>query len=438
MENKLTEVENLFERLEKINKFGAKYSFAPFRETTKLFQDMYKIADRIPEIHNPKNKEELWKSQIKRRVRGEASYLEQKLGGGEYDFDRVLKILGISRTDIDSLKPWLEENIGDTQKAIERIFNSRAIEGYEIPLRVDIPSVRRQSEEVVGAHIQKYHQVLGKFSQGLTDVGEFLRNINAEPTTEQRSYFNTLTKTLAISIPTVCFSTEDRVLKIRERELIRIYGHEGMGHALNDVLSNSNNLPRFLKESSSLTISTEESLAQFYEKTLLENLRESPETQRKLGLEHKFDEVYQEAKNNEQLCEYQRKLFHYGISVMGDKSLGKHDNPKTVRKKIEILSKVAINKSYVSDLVHKNRYNVDPKGNLNSELVAELRYCIQPIEYALEEFKKRGLDYNKDWRSIIDKTFLQGFWTPTGFVDNSRLKAKEMKRLQNKITQNHS
>jgi len=29
-------------------------------------------------------------------------------------------------------------------------------------------------------------------------------------------------------------------------------------------------------------------------------------------------------------------------------------------------------------------------------------------------------------RKKIDETFLKGFWTPSGFVDNARLKAEEV------------
>jgi hypothetical protein len=424
---KLEQAEGLLKKLERIDRFSTKYRITPSNEAGKLCREMYALAESFPDIQVPKNQDELLSSEAKRRMHGEASYLEQRLSGGLYDFHRVLDILGIPQGDIDALRPWLEENKDKTQEAVERLFHTKDIEGYELPLRADIPDVRRQSEEVAGAHVQKYHRTLGKFLQDLTNVGEFLRDINATSTTEERSYFSPLTNNLAISIPAICFSSEDGTLHIRDGELIRLYGHEGMGHALNRIVTQSNGLPYIFTKDSALTISTEESLAQFYENVLLEDLKRSPETQRKLGIEHMFDDIYQEAKDTEQLRDYQSRLFHYGIAVMANKSLGKSDDPETVRKKINVLNQVAIDKSYVSNLVHNNRYNIDPEGNLNSNLVSELRYCARPVPRTLEEFQKRGIHYEGEGRDLIDSTLLKGFWTPIGFVDNARLKAEEAK-----------
>ena len=416
--------EVLLERKNKINKFEEKYEIMPTTEVREVAFEMYRLAEYLPEITIPKNQDELIQSELGRRMKGEASYLEYQLKGQLYDFNTVIDIFGIPREDIDALRPWLETNKERTKEAIERLFRSRDIEGYELSLSVDVPSIRRQAEEFAGAHVQRYHQVLGKFLQGLTDVGGFMRDINAVPSTSERSYFNSLTNTLAIGIPAICYSTEDGTLHIRDRELIRLYGHEGMGHALNFMVTRSNDLPHLLTETSALTVASGESVAQHFEKVLLEDLRESPETQKKLGIEHRFDEIYQEAKATEQLEKFKRKLFQYSVFVMGDETLGDPKDSETLAHKTRIIDSVSIDPNYARGFVQNNRYNFDSEGNLSPRLVGELRYCARPVQRAIEEFSRMGLEYNADTRNMIDATLLKGLWTPTGFVDNARMVAE--------------
>jgi hypothetical protein len=154
------------------------------------------------------------------------------------------------------------------------------------------------------------------------------------------------------------------------------------------------------------------------------NFCKSPETQRALGIEHRFAEIYQEAKDTEQLDEYKKRIFQYGISVLGDKSLGEPNDPAVLRKKADMLYDVAIDKSGVQSWIQQNRYNFDSEGNLNPQLVGELRYCARPVQRALEEFASRGINYDESGRNVIDSTFLKGLWTPIGFVDNARLRAE--------------
>ncbi|MBT4576783.1 hypothetical protein HOB91_00395 [Candidatus Woesearchaeota archaeon] len=93
---------------------------------------------------------------------------------------------------------------------------------------------------------------------------------------------------------------------------------------------------------------------------------------------------------------------------------------------MRLLNEVAIDPSYGFHVVEGNRSNFDSEGNLNAGSVAELRYCAQPVQRALEEFFRQGVVYEGEGRKKIDETFLKGFWTPTGFVDNARLKAEEI------------
>ncbi|MDO9580709.1 MAG: hypothetical protein Q7J06_09125, partial [Bacteroidales bacterium] len=152
----------------------------------------------------------------------------------------------------------------------------------------------------------------------------------------------------------------------------------------------------------------------------------SPETQKDLGIEHKFTEIYQEEKDISKLNEYKLKFFQYGISVLADKKLGNPQDPKTLEKKIVLLHEVSIDpKNPVQFIENYSMQGFDSKGNLNPSIVKELIYCAQPVQRALDEFAKQGILYESNGRSKIDSAFLKGFWTPIGFVDNARLKAQE-------------
>lgn len=425
---KIREAGILLEELRCLQKFRAKYHVLPPDESQRLCDGMSELARSIPNIGGLKNENELFLLEAKRRMEGEAAYLKHRLEGKAYAFEAVLKILGILKGEVSALKPWLKRNRGKTLEAVERLYKSREIESYELAPRMDIPSVRRQTEEVAAAHIQNYHKILGSFLERLTNVGAYLREVDACPTIQERSSFSPLENRLALSILAFCFSTEEGISKIREKDLIRLYGHEGMGHSLNKVITLSSSLPEFLKIDSDLTISSEESIAQFYEERLLEDLKQNPEIQEKLGIKHKFQEIYQEVKDAEQVEKYLFKLYHYAIVVLADKSFGPLDDNNAIRRRIEFLDELSLNRGYTREFVLKNKDNVDEEGNLGSGLVAELRYCTDPVSRAKKEFNLRGIQYRGKERGIMDETFLTGFWTPSGLVQRARFVAEVYSR----------
>lgn len=418
--------ETLLNKVDNMYKFGTKYNMFPHKEAGRIAQEMYTLEQSIPIIDTPETTDELIKSELKRRLTGEVFSLEQRLSPRHYDYDTIVSMYGIPREDIAGLRDWLLDNKENTHDIIDRLYQAKDIENYELGLAFDIPHVRNQAEEFASVHIKKYHKRLGKMLQELTNVGDFLRDIDAVPSTQARSYFHPLTNTLAIGIPAICFTTEDGNMQIKERELITLYGHEGMGHALNLVITNSNGLPGFLKRPSASTTATAESVAQFYQKRIFEDLKNSPKAQKDLGI-HNFEELYKEAKDIAQLQEYQLKLSQYAITVLADKSLGNPYEQSTIEKRIQLLSDVTLDPTYPLNMVEQSRYNYDSQGNLNPQHVGELRYVAQPVTRALEEFAKQGITYEGQGRSIIDQTLLKGLWTPIGFVDNAKLVANNYK-----------
>jgi hypothetical protein len=422
-ETQLGRAEELLKRLDKASKFQSKYQVYPYRAAQGILDELDELAGLVPNIEHPENKNELIQAELKRRLRGESAALHQHLRGERYAFDTITAMYGIPKEDLENLLPWLQNHREETLASIERLFATKDVRNYELSLASDIPSVRQQAEAFVAVHIRKYHNQLGRLLQDLTQVGEFLRDITAEPTTAARSYFHKLTNTLAIGIPAICYMSEDGTLHIRERDLITLYGHEGMGHALNHVVTNSNSLPYFLTQSSSLTIASEESVTQFYQRRIFEDIQESPETQRALGIEHKFGDVYQEAEDIARLETFQLRLFQYAITVLANKDLGDPQDPTTVDEKIRLLTDVTLYPSFPTGFVERHRHSFDSQGNLDFSLVSELRYCAQPVQRSLREFGMQGITYEDEGRSLIDETFLTGFWTPQGFVDNARIQA---------------
>lgn len=412
------EAEKLLRRMDKVYRFESRHNVFPYREVVDIIDGLNSLVEGLPDIKEVTSKDGLVDSELKRRLIAEAGRLEQRISGKYYDFDTVVDMYGIPREDIDGLRPWLEANRDHTIESIERLFKTTDIESYELSLPLDIPSIRRRAQENAENDIHRYHHSLGKMLEQLTRVGGFLRDIRAVPTEEDRSYFNALTNTLAIGIPAIYYLKEDGSLGIRERELIRLYGHEGMGHGLNHMLSESDDLPYFLRKNSVVNEATLESVAQFYEEIIFGDVKNSPETQKKLEIAHKFDELYQDAQDANQLFNYRTKQYQYAISLLGNKSLDKET-------RIKLLSEIALDPQYPSGFVERHRNSFDTQGNLDYKIVSELRYCAQPVRRALDEFKRRGIFYEGKGRSAIDEAFLKGFWTPEGFVDNARLIAGE-------------
>jgi hypothetical protein len=419
------ESDELCKRLKKLGVFENVRKVTPVKEYIKLKDDMNIFSDLIEERENPKNKNEVIESELKRRIKGEAASFEQRLSGKLFDYEAVLDLFAVPRNDLVEILPWLKSHKSIVENAIDRLYESDENEGYELDLLLDIPNLRKLAEAISSEKIGRYHRVIGKFLTEKTEVGSFLRDISAVPTVVKRSYFHPITNTLALGIPAICYYTEEGSLEIREKELIQLYGHEGMGHALNSVMTKNSDLPEFFKLNSALVTATSESVAQFYERQLLEDLKESPDTLRKLDIEHKFEEIFRSIKDSELIEKYRVNLFKYTVMILADKSLGKYDERDTMNKKIKLINEVAIDPSYgVNQVYHySNPMKFDQEGNLAWEMLSELRYAANPVKRSLNEFEKQEMAYGNSTRSVIDKTFLEGMWTPIGFEQNAKFVA---------------
>jgi len=429
MTDLISKSEELLKNYEKNNKFINNFNANPVKKTYILYENVKELADSIQYIDSPRNYEELINSELKRILNGVAYSISRNLVPTAKDYNSIVDNLGIPKQDINDLKPWLLDNKTKTNDLINELSDFVHIDNYHLPINADIPEIREKAIKFASVNIDKYHAEFGDFLQNLTNAGSFLKNIKAVPTTADRSYFNSLMNFLALSISKICYTSEDNELHLDEKGIIRLYGHEGMGHALNQSLTNNSDIPYFLKKSDALHTSTKESVAQFYEKQIMEDLKNNKDLQERLGISDKFDKMYNESLLSTRIEEYNRKLFQYAITVLADTSLGHPQDRETVKKKIELLSEVSLSPLYPRDIIENYKYQFDSEGNLNSNVVQELIYCAQPVKRALEEFAKQGIKYEGKERSLIDTTFLTGFWTPVGFVDNARLVAEKNSKL---------
>lgn len=418
----LNEAKSIWDRRTRASKFETKFGVYPLAEGKILVEDFQRLSETIPQLTQPTTLEEVNTAELRRRALAEAIYLEHALAGRAYTFDDVINIYGIEPNDIKDLKPWLEANKEIALGAIERVFQDIDVKQYELELPMDRPAVRRQAEEFAQQRVTTYHKRIGKMFEDLTEVGGYLRDINAVITSNDRSYFDTLTKTLAVGIPAISYLTEDGILSLRERVLIRLFGHEGFGHGCNKIITDTaSELPFFLKLTSGATVATLESIAQFYERQVFEDLRNSPETQKTLDIRHIFDDIYREEQDTQIIERYKLKLFQYGITVLADQSYGPSQDPEVITTKSDILSSLALYPGYARSFIEGNRQNFDSQGNLNPGLIAELRYAAQPAQRVIEILDQRGFNYQGNGRTQVDIALLQGFWSSVGLVERAKV-----------------
>lgn len=423
----LERADQLWDRADRADKFDSRFNTYPISEAGRLVTDFQILSEQIPEVVPPATTEDVHTNELKRRLSGEAVRLEHGLSGRFYTLDDVISLYGIDReVDIDSLRNWLVENRDEALATVDRVYQATEPGELRLPVPGDIPTFRRQTEEFAATHIGNYHKKLARLFEGLTPVGNFLRDITAMPTSRNRSYFHPLTKTLAIEIEGICYITQDQSLHINEAELLRLLGHEGMGHGLNAVVTDVSDLPNFLKRGTSLTTAaTVESIGQHFEEVIFEDLADSPETQEELGIAHKFPEIYRNQKDTQLIKQYRNKLFYYVLTVLADPNLPNMSRPESreegIRERVKLLSSVALYPGQAVGIVEGHQNNFDSQGNLSFDMTKELKYAATPAQRVIDEMTQRGVLYEGGDRGKIDALLLTGFWTPIGLVENAQV-----------------
>ncbi|MEI6731607.1 MAG: hypothetical protein WCK90_02910 [archaeon] len=424
------EMGQLYDQMDVLSSFKRAYGVTNTKEGSAIVDRLRMFTFSIPDTEKPETTDQLLQSELRRLAEGASIGLEQYLGGKFLSFEEITRKLMIPQEDLDNLEPWLKANKEGAIDAMNRLYKSFEANGVLRSTDFNAPSIAKKAEEMASMAIDKYHRVIGKFLEGKTKTGSFVKDIPVYPTHVGRSsFFEPFglegVGRVAIGIPAICGEDEKGAMKIHDSELIRLYGHECMGHALNYLMTKRSDLPRVLKRSANISLPTMESVAQFYEEQIMEDLKANPNLQEELDLVDSFDKFYENWKDSKLVREFQIKDAQYARTVIADSKYGNPSDPKTMDKKRAVLSAVAIDPTGILHLLEGTKSNFDSRGNPAYSFVEELIYCARPVDRALKEFASHGIRYDQSGRDLIDKTFLTGYWTPQGFVDNARLVAEE-------------
>lgn len=416
----LVEARQLWGTREDIINFHQEYRFYPPTKTPEVAEGFLYFADKIPTSSNPISRSDVYQNELKRRFHTEGERLERFSSGKRVTTDDVVKEFDIDPHDIQTLRPWLLQHRPHVLNTMLDLFNAKRVTGHRLDIPLDIPRVSDAAIHAAARDLSNYHSKLGRLFEELSAAGGFLRDVDAVPTLDRRSYFNPETTTLAIFVGEICSYAPDRTFHTRRRELIELYGHEGEGHALQHVITQKAEIPFILKESGYSTAASMEAVAQFYQRVIFEDLRQAKDVQTQLDITHVYEEIYQQQQASAAVKEYYSRLSRYAVSVLADKSLGDHNDPRVIEHRAGLIEDLALYPGYGRDKVEEHRYQYDSAGNLNPEITGELRYIVQPVERALDVVGKNGLTYGTD-RSKIDLMLLTGFWTPRGLIEMASL-----------------
>ena len=416
----LAEAKRLWDDHQKIRKVDTQLGFIPPQEAVRLVNGFFKLADSLNFKLHPTTREEVFGNELKRRFQSEAERVDGFSSSKPITYEDTISSYNINLGDIASLKPWLLNNRQSALDTMQRTFDATEPGEFHYAPTLDIPGVQQAAAPIAAGVIDNYHQKLGKLFQRLSPAGEFLRDIQAGPTFQDRAYFNGFHKVLSLPIAQVLYWAADRTYHVRRRELISVYGHEGEGHALNHVITEKSDLPFIQKEPGYSVSATMESVAQFYQTLIFDDLKGAPDIQRELEIDHVFEGIYQRQIDLTEIEKYKNRLDRYSISVLADKSLGDPRDPKVIEQKIGLVEEVAIFPRYARSMIDNYAYSYDSAGNLKEDVTGELRYIVQPVERALKILEAKGKTPLND-RSTIDLTLLTGFWTPEGLVEIASL-----------------
>ncbi len=418
----------LLNEVEQLGRFESKHHVSPLSAVQRVYSGLCELYSSIPERDALHTKDELYAFELKRRLMSAAFSLEQRLQPQSRDYNALLHVYGIPQEDITALRPWLLAHKEQVVQTIQNLYDQNGVTTYEIDV-MGMPHLGSSLLASLEPYVTKYHSVLWDAFGSLpgSETPRPALFLGMIP----RSYYDPLMNTVGIAVPNISYLTEDGQTIRKVGEVLRIFGHEGLGHARNSLLTkqSTQQLPLFLRKGMSLTTPTEESLAQHYERRIFEDLQGSQELLTALGIQDEFSRFYTDVKETMLLKQYQQRFAQYAITVLADSSFGTnpHD-PQTKERRMQALQDVALNPGDFMSYVEQHLRYYDPRGNLLPHVVSELRYVAQPVSRALNEFKKHGILYEGESRALIDRTLLHGFWTPEGYVHHARLTAEEHAR----------
>ncbi len=419
--------EAFLNRVRKLAMFQTKYKIRPPIGTQKLISEMDSYLGKVEMIENPSNRDELLQAEARLRVEREAMMLKNESKPRPLGLDASLFMIGVPKRDAELLKPWLLEHKAEAARSAERLYEQLDID-YFPQLNMDMLDVNRKVKAAAEKAVDRYHKALGGMVKGTTQVGEMFNSIKAVPSTSKgsdRSYFieNGNRMEMALAIPAFLYLDGDGNIGVNKLKLISHWGHEGMGHGLNKAVTRYSDIPKLLKIDTASIDSTKESVAQFYEGQIFEDLNNSPETQGKLGIKREFGQIYTENKDLSRLRGYLNKVHQYAALLLAETTPGqpKKEGEQTLNEK---LAEVSFDEAMPSAVLEMYRGAYDINGRLKPSILQVLTYVPACVDRAMAEFGKNDLNYT-DNRDLIDETLLTGRWSPETYVINAKFAAEE-------------
>ena len=279
----INEAELIWKENIKIEKFGSRFGIYPIQKSRELLERIYTLQERLDPPSTPIDQSQLLEGELFRHLDSRALSFSNWLEGKSWSLEDHLRYYGLQRQDLVNLQPWLVANRQAALQASENAYDSFEVSTYEMTLPMDVPRLRDQAIGIASNLVESYHQNLCDLFSSVSDLGTYLRQLHVDVILRKRSEYNFRSRRLAFGLTSLCYEKEDGTIGIWPDELIRLYGHEGLTHALKSIITQQSDLPTFLKESTSASVAAEEAIALHMQRVIFDDLKASPETQKKIG-----------------------------------------------------------------------------------------------------------------------------------------------------------
>jgi len=378
------------------------YTIVPTPRVRNLMGEMHTLANGIIEVSEPQSFYELVMSELKRRLITDSMYLSRYTKEEFLQLNEVIDTYGISWDDVEQFEGWLDENTGKVEALNDRLSKESREHRSSVP--IGSFKVRYEAEKVLDNKITSLRNFLSNSLADQPGVIELLKDYRfVADFIYSRSYHDGESKIVGFSTSKILYMRDGQVC-VDEAELIRIFGHEVLGHTRQQVVTEgAEELPYFLRTKTGYAIDASgESISQYFQDRIFDYLLADPEAADGLGFDKPFEQIYQDYQNTQLLRNYWRNLEHFGIVTLARSSESDSKN------QIDTLLRYSVDKSWPVDFVFRHRGDWDRStGRLVPRIVHELRYSANPVGRIMS-----GVAIDKI--AVAEGLILRGFWTPRG------------------------
>ena len=281
------------------------YSLKDNKGTREIIDSLTQLSDKIPEIEISKNIEEVYLKELKRLCIGGIQVLNEQVSPNISEPNTVIEHYSVKIEDIEKIKDWLLSN---KEKVIQA--NSNQYEKYsnikKSAVPMGDPHLRHQAEALLLEYIEKIKRVLLSHKELSSHFSDLFSNyLISTDSVNNRSHSDRIGKVALLSTSKFVFLSNAK-LDIELHWLLSIFGHEVLGHAANYKLTDDSDVPFYIKWGfSSLTASTRESVAEFFERQIFTYLKDCTKLSELFTENSTLEDVYNCFEDTSYLVEYQ-------------------------------------------------------------------------------------------------------------------------------------